>query len=568
VDWKPQSFHPEKRGFSTCDCPDGEALNGLEDRPMKKKRMPQQLSEESMRKVFNCSQDHLLSSIDSATVLLDPQLCLQRFTPSAAKFFSLSDRCIGRSIGTLERVFDDEHLIGDCELAFSDLGAMERQIRTDDDSWYLRRAFPFRTSDDHIDGVVITFTNITELRHSLVELQKANEELEHQIEERTGAIQLLFDVASAANEADTIQQAVAYVLQRVCEYNGWVFGYILVPDVENPDELIVADMRYESEEGRFTTFWKAAVGTHVKKGSTLPGKVYELGTTAWLADVNDDWLERELKMETEIMIGSAIAFPVMVEKRVVAVMEFFSDQISEPDEELIETMQSVGTQLGRIIERKNLEKQAALATLTEQRRIGRELHDTALQQLAGSSLLMESLIQDLREHDSPLVSDAARIGESLQVMQEQLRAISRGLMPVEVEAGGLTTALQLLADRTSYNHHVDVKFQERSEYVIAESVTATNLYHIAQESVHNAIKHANATEVVIQLDRRDDVLILSVTDNGKGMDVDQTEIAGMGRRIMRYRAGMVGASLEITSPTDIGTRISCVLPISAVTNRQ
>ena len=512
------------------------------------------------------SGDDLLSSFDSATVVLDTELRLRRVTATAAKLFQLPEGGLGQPIADVERNFEDERLVEDCESVLSELTPIGRQVCTEEDLWYLRRVLPYRTSDNRIDGVVVTFTDITEIRLSLRELQKTNEELEHQIEERTGAIQMLFDVASAANEADTVKQAVNYVLQRVCDYNGWVFGYILVPDNENPDQLVVADMRYEHEEGRFADFWKVAVGTRVRKGSSLPGKVYELGKAAWLADVNDDWLERELNMETIIDIGTAIAFPVMVEKRVVAVMEFFSDEILEPQDDLIEAMQSVGTQLGRIIERKNLEKQAALATLREQRRIGRELHDTALQQLAGSSLLMESLIQDLKETNSPLLSDASRINESLHDMQEQLRAISRGLMPVEVEAGGLSSALELLAERTSHRHEVDVSFEDGSEFTIGDSVTATNLYHIAQESVHNAIKHASATEIAISLERRDEELLLTIKDNGTGMNIDQTEMAGMGRRIMRYRAGIVGASLEITSPTDGGTNITCVLPLSSLSD--
>lgn len=510
------------------------------------------------------SDDNLLSSFDSAMVVLDGDLRLRRVTASSAILFNLPDSGLGQSIADVERNFEDDNLPEDCETVLRELIPVDRQVRTEDGVWYLRRALPYRTKDDRIDGVIVTFTDITDLKRMLHELQNTKKELEHQIEERTGAIQMLFDVASAANEADTVKQAVTYVLQRVCDYNGWVFGYILVPDTRNPDELIVADMRYEHEEGRFAKFWETAVGKRVKKGSSLPGKVFELAKAAWLADVSNDWLERELEMQAMIDIGTAIAFPVMVERRVVAVMEFFCDEVLEPQEGLLDAMQSVGTQLGRIIERKNLEKQAALATLREQRRIGRELHDTALQQLAGSSLLMESLIQDLKESHSPHLSDATRINDSLHEMQNQLRAISRGLLPVEVEPGGLSRALEHLAEKTSQLHGIDVRFQNGWEFLIADSVTATNLYHIAQESVHNAIKHASATEIVIELEKRNEELVLTVRDNGTGMNIDQTEMAGMGRRIMRYRAGVVGASLEITSPAEGGTSITCVLPASSL----
>ena len=505
----------------------------------------------------------LIRSTGSAVILLDADLRVLWFADAAAGFLPLESTAIGQSLADLPDGFGDE-LQADAQQVFDELMPIEQEVETDDGSWHLRRVLPYRTADDRIDGVVITFTDVTLLKDVQQQLEELNEELEHRVEERTGAIRLLYDVAAASNERDTVDQAVTYVLQRVCDYNGWDFGYILFPDEENPDELIVADMRYELEEGRFSEFWKAAVGTRLSKGNSLPGQVYEMAKAAWISDVDDDWVERELQIDTVIDIGTAVAFPVMVEKRVVAVMEFFADDVFEPEEDLLEAMQAVGTQLGRIIERKSLEKQAAVATIQEQRRIGRELHDTVLQHLAGSSLLMESLVQDLQDEGSSQVAEAARINDLLHEMQDQLRAISRGLVPVEVDAGGLMAALNQLAKRTSDRHEVATEFQCDTPVAIDDDVVATNLYHIAQEAVHNAVKHAVAAHITITLEQTDNQVLLTIADDGEGMPDHEGEFTGLGNRIMRYRAGIVGASLTVHSSERKGTTLTCVLPVSHV----
>ncbi len=92
-----------------------------------------------------------------------------------------------------------------------------------------------------------------------------------------------------------------------------------------------------------------------------------------------------------------------------------------------------------------------------------------------------------------------------------------------------------------------------------------NLYHIAGEAVRNAIRHGQATTIVISLEIQEDQFSFLIQDNGQGMDPD-VHHNGMGLRIMNYRAKIVGASLMISSDRKKGTRIKLVMPLAALTD--
>jgi signal transduction histidine kinase len=89
--------------------------------------------------------------------------------------------------------------------------------------------------------------------------------------------------------------------------------------------------------------------------------------------------------------------------------------------------------------------------------------------------------------------------------------------------------------------------------------TATELFHIAQEAVANAVKHSHAKRIAIGLDASVGRLVLSVRDDGIGCPREACVGSGMGLRIMRHRASILGAVLRIQSPKEGGTIVSCSL---------
>jgi PAS domain S-box-containing protein len=212
--------------------------------------------------------------------------------------------------------------------------------------------------------------------------------------------------------------------------------------------------------------------------------------------------------------------------------------------------------------RKELEREVLQAATLEQRRIGQALHDSTGQELTALGLLAESLTEVL-EKQPPAASLAAKIKEGLQRVLAQVRAYSRGLIPVEVDTRGLTAALTELAARTSEVHGATCTFECPQSVEIENNQVATHLYHIAQEAVTNAIRHALARHLTIRLEINPRSITLRVTDDGVGFK-EPVDSKGMGLKIMRYRAGLINARLAVEQAEPFGTVVSCTLNKSAI----
>jgi two-component system CheB/CheR fusion protein len=109
---------------------------------------------------------NLLSSTEIATIFLDSALNIKRFTPSARKLMNLIAADVGRSISDITKRYDDGNLFKDAETVLSTLAPIEREIRSTDGHWYLQRVLPYRTSQNHIEGVVVTFSDISALKEA------------------------------------------------------------------------------------------------------------------------------------------------------------------------------------------------------------------------------------------------------------------------------------------------------------------------------------------------------------------------------------------------------------------
>ena len=180
----------------------------------------------------------------------------------------------------------------------------------------------------------------------------------------------------------------------------------------------------------------------------------------------------------------------------------------------------------------------------EQRRIGQDLHDSVGQELTALNMLAGDLAETLRTDPANASKLVERMVQGLQRSQQELRAVLRGLLPVAVDAEGLMAALADLADRTQQEGKVACTFDCPEPVSVADNLIATHLYLIAQEAVHNAVKHARPQNIRITLES-DHVLVLRVQDDGIGMPAQPTENhGGLGLRIMRNRAAIIGATLD------------------------
>jgi len=212
-----------------------------------------------------------------------------------------------------------------------------------------------------------------------------------------------------------------------------------------------------------------------------------------------------------------------------------------------------------ITARKELERQIADLTEQEQRRIGQDLHDSIGQQITGIAMLAASLRQNLAAKDAPEAARASELVESVRQVQVGLRTVARGLLPFELAPEGLIRALEGLVERTRALHGVECVYRGDERTPIDDSFTANHLYRIAQEAIHNAVKHGSARRVVVSMQSDERRTVLRVSDDGVGIREGMDRSEGMGIRIMQYRAGIVGATLDLESQPNRGTTVTCIL---------
>jgi len=216
-----------------------------------------------------------------------------------------------------------------------------------------------------------------------------------------------------------------------------------------------------------------------------------------------------------------------------------------------------------ITERKRLEREILEISSREQRRIGHDLHDGVCQQLAAIAYRMDILAEQLQEKGVAESSEAERVGGLVNEAINQTRGVARGLFPISLEENGLVSALEELAVNTSNLFKVQCQFSAEGPLPQAENGVALHLYYIAQEAVLNAAKHSRAGNISISLTRANDRFILAIHDDGSGFELSDHGFRGMGIRIMRYRARVIGATLDLKSQPGQGTQISCVFYATA-----
>lgn len=221
----------------------------------------------------------------------------------------------------------------------------------------------------------------------------------------------------------------------------------------------------------------------------------------------------------------------------------------------------IAKRIGEIIERKLLEKQVLEVSEWEQRRIGQDLHDSLSQQLTGIAFLCKGL-QKRKAFRSP--EDTADVDEIVSLIDDAItktKGLARGLYPVRLEAYGFITAVNELADNVERLFGISCRFEYKEPLLIHDNIMATHLYRIVQEAVNNAIRHGNATKITIGMENEKDVATITIKNNGRPFRRMAKDSQGMGISIMKYRAGIIGASLDIKKGASGGTVVTCTFKI-------
>jgi len=224
------------------------------------------------------------------------------------------------------------------------------------------------------------------------------------------------------------------------------------------------------------------------------------------------------------------------------------------------TLNGVSVIARDITEKRNLEAAILEITEKERMRIGQDLHDSLGQHLTGVLLNMKILENKLRK-TGPVSSFETAGGISSLVREaiKKTRDLAKNLAPPIIESEGIREALKSLISSVEELYRIKIILKLQSDHTEPDTLVSLQLYRIAQEAVHNAVKHSGASAITVELKGQESELLLTVTDNGHG--IRNSTSGGMGINIMNYRADMINGTLTVTANSDGGTRVCCRIPL-------
>jgi signal transduction histidine kinase len=212
-------------------------------------------------------------------------------------------------------------------------------------------------------------------------------------------------------------------------------------------------------------------------------------------------------------------------------------------------------------ERERLDREIAQVADRERRRLGQDLHDSLGQHLTGTALAAQVLKEKLSAKSAPEVAEAEKLVNYLEEGIDLTRNLARGFFSPELDADGLSVALEALAENISERFAVNCVFRAEGLIPVRDPAVATQLYRIAQEAATNAAKHAAAEQIDICISVDDAELTLAIMDDGVGFSNNPSDSKGLGLRLMRHGAALIGGTFKVRQNGQRGTIATCKVTV-------
>ncbi len=191
--------------------------------------------------------------------------------------------------------------------------------------------------------------------------------------ESVSQMNLLKTVVTAANEADSPREGLQIAIDSICAYTGWVVGHVYL-FLEEKNQLASSGVWHLKDEAAYAEFKTETIATELTPRQGFIGEVFTDSTPMWILNVAHSDVHTRKAAAAKVGLKAAFAFPIFVGKKAVAVMEFYSEESTIPDEYMLSIMANIGKQLGQTIERErtmrtlkraNLKAEAAARDLQE-----------------------------------------------------------------------------------------------------------------------------------------------------------------------------------------------------------
>lgn len=400
------------------------------------------------------------------------------------------------------------------------------------------RKFPCRVSvavwrheDRSARGYVIIAKDVTDEKQTAAAIRR-----------KTAFVSLLQNVAVAANEASSIEGAMQHALDEVCAATGWPVGHVFVRSGEWTAGLAPTKLWHLSDPERFDTFRRITEATRFAPGVDLPGRVLSSGTPQWIPDVTQDPNFSRGQVARDIGVRAAFGVPILVGKEIVAVLEFFSEQVLSPDEQVLEVMGHIGAQLGRVVERSraeeerkaNLERVIEVERLKDVNKFKEQFIRTVSHEL-NTPITPITLQLDMLggQRLGPLNDTQARSVEMVKRNVGRLALLVQDMLDVaRIQSGQLSITRQILKLSTPIGEAVELFSENARQAGVVIQAPPPNGYEVEVDPrrivqvlvnlLSNALKFTpSGGRIQIDANREKNEIVVRVRDTGAGLTTEQ-----------------------------------------------
>lgn len=395
-------------------------------------------------------------------------------------------------------------------------------------------------------------------------LLQAERERLAEVQRRRQVAESLRGILSILNSNTPSDFVLNYILDQACHLLNTDTATIYRLN-EETNLLIPRATRNIPED--FITKLKVAIGQAAVGQAVLQRRPVVLSDFASLSITTLSESDQELLVNwVSANFKTMMSVPLLIKNKVYGGITLYFRESRTLATEDTELAMSFADQAALAIENARLYTQVSeLASLEERQRLARELHDSVSQALYGIQLgaqtARELINDDLPDADlrTALVEPLNYVLSLAEAGLAEMRALIFELRPESLKFEGLVGALTKQANALRVRHHLEVDAELGQEPELSIEAKEA-LYRIAQEALHNAVKHAHATRLTLRLDGDDRAAELYVGDDGEGFDISETFPGHLGLRSMRERAERLDGKVDIQSSPKNGTHVRVRIP--------
>lgn len=389
---------------------------------------------------------------------------------------------------------------------------------------------------------------------------------------RAAEMTLINDVARTLSSTLQLDEVLTRIMEQVETLLNVEAGSLLLTDQTTGELVFQIALGDKADEVK---------PFRIPKGEGIAGEVALTGTPLMIANVDQDKRHfKKLDQTTNFLTRNILCVPLVLYDQIIGVLEVMNKRegnFTQTDLELLSSIASyaaIAIQNARLHENVLAERDKVVEAEEEARKkLARDLHDGPTQLVAGIKMSLDFSRKALEKEPSLLPKELNYMLDLADRATYMMRTMLFELRPLVLETQGLGAALQVFIDRrqkdiTGETPRLSLKIETDNpsgDISRQDDKVEAAIFAIVQETVNNAVKHAQAKNIVVQLTETSTAIYTVIRDDGKGFEVDGVmnnyeQRGSLGMINLKERTQLIGGELNIRSAPDQGTRITIQVP--------